>query len=155
MWTRRERILTLAIYRTEAITAEFFNEFTSMLELLVVYSTHNRWHQHPSGRSSGRQCHQVQRHLWAQPVSGRANSPLSGGPSALWKRGTIFLDWRQAIRLCSRSDQQQPGTFESRQQCGWHLLSSATTVTYHPTVPDDRCCTLAGSGPDPHPNRLL
>ena len=31
----------------------------------------------------------------------------------------------------------------------FHQLSE---VTYHPTVPDDRCCTLAGSGPDPHPN---
>ena len=43
---------------------------------------------------------------------------------------------------------------ESRQQCGWHLFLSATPVTYHPTVPDDRCCTFAGSGPDPHPNWL-
>ena len=34
----RSNLVTLAIYRTGAITAEFFDEFTSMLELLVVYS---------------------------------------------------------------------------------------------------------------------
>ena len=34
----RSNIVTLAIYRTGTITAEFFNEFASMLELLVVYN---------------------------------------------------------------------------------------------------------------------
>ena len=66
--------------------------------------------------------------------------------------------WRPAGRLCSQprcSDRQQHDTFESRQQRGWHLLLSATPVTYHPTVPDDICRTLAGSGSDPHPSRLL
>ena len=83
----RSNIVTLAIYRTGAITAEFFDELTSMLELLVVYSCPvlitGDINIHPSGRSSRRQCHQVQRHLGlvrAQPVGGRANSFTRADP---------------------------------------------------------------------------
>ena len=32
---------------------------------------------------------------------------------------------------------------------------SAAPATHYPTFPDDRCCTLAGSGFDPHSSRLL
>ena len=45
-------------------------------------------------------------------------------------------------------------TLESRQQRSWHLFLSAAPATHHPTFPDDRCCTLAGSGFDPHSSRL-
>ena len=46
-------------------------------------------------------------------------------------------------------------TWQEEEERGWHLLLSATHVTYHKTFLDDRCCTLAGSGSDPHPSRLL
>ena len=62
------------------------------------------------------------------------------------------------VELCSRSwcpNRQQHDTLESRQQCSWHLFLSAAPATHHPTFPDDRCCTLAGLGFNPHSSRLL
>ena len=61
--------------------------------------------------------------------------------------------WWPTSRVCSRSrcsNWQQYDTFESRQQRSWHLFLSATPAALHPMFPDDRCCTLAGSGFDPH-----
>ena len=96
----------------------------------------------------------------AQPIKNRVDMARHESPivALRWIQHDSLWCWRPASRLCSRSwypDRQQHDTFESRQQFGWHLLLSATPVTYHPTVPDDRCCTFASSGPDPHPNRLL
>ena len=96
----------------------------------------------------------------AQSIKNRVDMARHESPiAALWRiQHDSLWCWRPASRLCPRSrcpDRQQHDTFESRQQRGWHLLLSATPVTYHPTVPDDRCCTLTGSGSDPHPSRLL